>query len=136
MSLAFLDTNVILYADDAARPAKRRVAVELFADLAKRRAVVVSTQVLQEYFAAATRKLGVDAATARRRIELLARMQVVLPDVPDILAAIDLHRLHRIAFWDALIIRAAQAAGCDTLYSEDMQDGRSFDGVRIRNPFA
>ena len=92
-------------------------------------------QVLQEYFATVTRKLGLDPSVARRKVELLAEFDVVAPDVSDILAAIDLHRLQQISFWDALIVRAAGQAGCVVLFSEDMQGRREVDGVRIVNPF-
>jgi len=56
-------------------------------------------------------------------------------DVPDILAAVDLHRLRAISFWDALIVRAAQESGCTVLYSEDLQHGLKIDGLRVINPF-
>ena len=63
------------------------------------------------------------------------RDSVVILDVEDVLDAIDLHRLHQVSFWDALIVRAAKEGGCSVLYSEDLQDGRTIDGVRIVNPF-
>ena len=91
-------------------------------------------QVLQEYFVTVTRKLQVDARIARRKVELLAEFDVAAPDIPDILAAIDLHRLHGFSFWDALILRSAKQAGCRVLLSEDLQV-REVDGVRIVNPF-
>jgi len=92
-------------------------------------------QVLQEYFVTVTRKLRVDAAIARRKVELLAEFDVVAPEVGDILAAIDLHRLHGFSFWDALVVCAARQSGCTVLFSEDMQDRREIDGLRIVNPF-
>jgi predicted nucleic acid-binding protein len=91
--------------------------------------------VLQEYFVTVTRKLHVDARVARRKIELLAEFDVASPDVGDVLAAIDLHRLHGINFWDGLIVRSAKQAGCSVLFSEGMQAAREIDGVRIVNPF-
>jgi predicted nucleic acid-binding protein len=95
----------------------------------------VSLQVLQEYFVTVTRKLHVDASIARRKVELLAEFDVAAPQVADILAAIDLHRLHRFSFWDALVLRAAKQAGCSILFSDDMQDVREIDGLQIVNPF-
>jgi len=92
-------------------------------------------QVLQEYLVSVTRKLRVDAAIARRKVELLAEFDVVAPEVGDIVAAIDLHRLHGFSFWDALVVRAATQSGCTVLLSEDMQDRREIDGLRIVNPF-
>lgn len=132
---SFFDTNVLVYADDRAFPAKQQRALSLIEEHRSASTGVVSLQVLQEYFVTATRKLGVEPATARRKIELLAEFDVAAPDVPDILAAIDLHRLHGFSFWDALILRAAKQAGCTVLFSEDFQNQREIDGVRVVNPF-
>lgn len=96
----------------------------------------MSTQVLQEYFVAVTRKLGVSADLARRKTEIFARLHIVTPGVDDILGAIDLHRLHGLSFWDALVVRAALASRCVRLLSEDLQPGRRFDGLEVVNPFA
>lgn len=132
---SFFDTNVLIYADDKAAPAKQRKALNLVAEHRRTRTGVVSLQVLQEYFVAVTRKLHVEAAIARRKVELLAEFDVAVLEVADILAAIDLHRLHGFSFWDALILRAAKQAGCTVLFSEDLQQAREIDGVRIVNPF-
>lgn len=132
---SFFDTNVLIYADDKAAPAKQRRAIELLAEHRRARTGVLSLQVLQEYFVTVTRKLRVDIVIARRKVELLAEFDVAAPEVGDILAAIDLHRLHGFSFWDAMVLRAAKQAGCGVLYSEDMQGEREIDGVRIVNPF-
>jgi predicted nucleic acid-binding protein len=132
---SFFDTNVLVYTDDQAAPAKQRRALELLAEHRRAGTGVVSLQVLQEYFVTVTRKLKVDAVLARRKIELMAEFDVASPELSDVLAAIDLHRLHTINFWDALIVRSAKQAGCSALFSEDMQPGREIDGVRIVNPF-
>ncbi len=133
---SFLDTNVLIYTDDHDAPAKREVALELLAGARRDGTGVVSTQILQEYFAVATRKLGVRPTVARRKVELFSRFNLVLVDLPDILAATDLHIVHGVSFWDSLVIAAAQRSGCRLLYSEDLQTGRSFEGVEIVNPFA
>jgi len=132
---SFFDTNVLVYADDKAAPAKQRRALDLVAEHRRARTGVVSMQVLQEYFVAVTRKLRLDVAIARRKVELLAEFDVATPEVTDILAAIDLHRLHGFSLWDALVVRAAKQAGCGVLFSEDMQDEREIDGLQIVNPF-
>ncbi len=95
----------------------------------------MSLQILQEYFVSVTRKLHVEASIARRKVELLAEFDVAVPEVADILAAIDLHRLHGFSFWDALVLRAAKQAGCSVVFSEDMQNAREVDGLEIVNPF-
>jgi predicted nucleic acid-binding protein len=132
---SFFDTNVLIYADDKAAPAKQRRALDLIAEHRRAKTGVVSLQVLQEFFVTVTRKLGVDAQVARRKVELLAEFDVAAPDIADVLAAIDLHRLHGFSFWDGLIVRAAKQSGCRILFSEDMQHAREIDGVRILNPF-
>jgi predicted nucleic acid-binding protein len=135
MDRTFLDTHVLVYADDRSSGEKGERARALLREAMTSRAGVLSIQVLQEYFAVATRKLGVAAELARRKIELLSSMDVVRPDVGDVLAAIDLTRLRSISFWDALIVRAAENAGCAVLLSEDLQDGEIISGVRVKNPF-
>lgn len=132
---AFVDTNVFVYADDRGAPEKRRRAQELIAELFERSAGVVSLQVLQEYFAAARHKLGVEAVEARRKVELFAQLEVVVPALDDLLAAIDLHRLHGLSIWDALVVRAALVSRCRVLYTEDLQHGQRIDGLEVVNPF-
>lgn len=132
---SFFDTNVLVYADDKAAPAKQRRALDLLAEHRRAGTGVVSLQVLQEYFVTVTRKLHVDVRIARRKVELLAEFDVAAPEVADILAAIDLHRIHGFSFWDALVVRSAKQAGCRVLYSEDLQDARELDEVRFVNPF-
>lgn len=132
---SFFDTNILVYAEDGAAPAKQRRSRDLVAEHRRAGTGVVSLQVLQEYFVTVTRKLHVDPRIARRKVELLAEFDVAAPEVADILAAIDLHRLHGFSFWDALVLRSAQQAGCRVLLSEDFQDSRQIDGLQIVNPF-
>lgn len=133
---SFFDTNVLIYTDDHDDPAKREGALELLARARRDGTGVLSTQILQEYFAVATRKLGVSASIARRKVELFSRFNLVLVDLPDILAATDLYIVHGASFWDGLVVAAAKRSGCRILYSEDLQAGRSFEGIEIVNPFA
>lgn len=132
---AFVDTNILVYADDAADSGKRGRAQELIREVVQDRSGWLSLQVLQEYFAVATRKLGLDAELARRRVELYSRLEVVTLSAVDLLAAIDLHRLYRFSIWDALIVRAALVAGCRRLYSEDLQSGFRIENLEVINPF-
>jgi len=132
---SFFDTNILVYTDDKSATTKRRRALDLLAEHRRAGTGVVSLQVLQEYFVTVTRKLHVDARIARRKVELLAEFDVAQLEVADILAAIDLHRLHSFSFWDALVLRAAKQTGCGVLFTEDMQEAREVDGVRIVNPF-
>ena len=132
---SYFDTNVIIYGDDKSDPAKRHRALALLAEHRRAGTGVVSLQVLQEYFVTVTRKMHVEPSVARRKVELLAEFEVAVPQVSDVLAAIDLHRLHGLSFWDALILRMAQQAGCRILFSEDFQDARQVEGMQVVNPF-
>jgi predicted nucleic acid-binding protein len=133
---SFLDSNILLYTDDARAPEKQAAALDLVERCRFERRGVISTQVLQEYFVTATKKLKVPAEIAKRKTELFGRFELVQVGLGDVLAAIDLHRAHQLSFWDALIVRAAIRAGCTVLFSEDLQTGRKIEGLEIVNPFA
>ena len=94
--LAFFDTNILVYADDAFAPDKQARAIALISEHRRQGSMVISLQVMQEYFAIATRKLGVDSELAQRKVEILARGHVVRFVEQDVIAAIELHRLARI----------------------------------------
>ena len=132
----FIDTNVLIYADDTRDQRKQARAQALISRLRKEQRGVVSMQVLQEYFAAAIRKLGMSSANARQRVEVYSRFDVVTLHPTDLLAAIDLHRLHNLSAWDALVVRAALNGSCTTLHTEDMQPGYAIEQLTISNPFA
>ncbi len=134
--LVFFDSNILVYTDDASAPKKRRVALDLLEQHQAEGTAVYSVQVLQEYFSVATRKLGVDPGIAQRKVEVLARGFIVRLTEHDVIAAIELHRLRQIAFWDALIVHAARAANCRTLFSEDLLGGGQIGNLRVVNPFA
>jgi predicted nucleic acid-binding protein len=134
--LAFFDTNILIYTDDASSPEKQQRAIDLFTIHFSHRTAIVSLQVLQEYFAGATRKLKLAPEVAQRKVELLARGIVVRFEPRDVIAAIELHRLHHISFWDALIVHAARRSGATLLYSEDLHAGSVLGGVRVVNPFS
>jgi predicted nucleic acid-binding protein len=131
----FIDTNVLVYADDLDAGPKCEAARALLRKVVPSGEAVLSIQVLQEYFAVATRRLGLPADSARARVETLGQLEVVTPRVEDLVAAIDLHRLHSLSIWDALIVRAALVSGCRVLYTEDLQHGRRYASVEVVNPF-
>jgi predicted nucleic acid-binding protein len=132
----FLDTNVAVYAYDRDEPAKREIARSILAGDGE--PLVVSTQVLAEFYWVSTRRLERPLAEddAAEVVRTLADLMVVGADAELVRAAIDLARERQISSWDALIVRAAQVGGCERLLSEDLQDGTRFDEVRVENPFA
>jgi predicted nucleic acid-binding protein len=134
--LAFFDTNILIYTDDKSSPEKHEKAVALFTSHIAAGTAVVSLQVLQEYFSAATSKLKISAENAQRKVEIMARCRVVRLEPNDVIRAIELHRLSHISSWDALIVQAARLSGAATLYSEDMQSDAVIGGIKVVNPFA
>jgi len=132
----FFDTNILIYADDADSPGKRERAQQLVEAALVNGNGVLSTQILQEYFVVATKKLGLPADAVQKKTEILSTLAVIVVDVEHIVEAIKLHRLYGFSFWDSLVLRCAKAAGCQRLLSEDLQHGRSVEGVTIENPFA
>jgi len=135
----FLDTNVFVYTFDASAPAKRDAAVALVERALAERSGVVSTQVVQEFLNVATRKFQVPLKPAdcvRYLDEILSPLCEVFPSMDLYRRALGIQAETGFGFYDALIVAAAANAGCDVLYSEDMQDGRRVAGVTICNPFA
>ena len=133
----FLDTNVLVYLFDADDPAKQRRVQNLLSNRELRAQVILSTQVLQEFYVCVTRKLAtpLDLEEAFQAVQDLTAFPVVQIDPSLILLAIQRSRKAKVSFWDALILEAALGAGVTLLYSEDFQDGAVFGGLRIANPF-
>lgn len=129
----FFDTNILLYAHDGRDPKKQRRALDLI--LAHGNNIVISTQVLQEFFVGATGKLGIPDLETKEIIGAWSRFEVIGIDSKRINEAIDIRILNRISFWDALILSAASSANCTTLLTEDLNDGQIIAGVRVSNPF-
>ena len=133
---SFLDTNVLLYGVSTA-PAelpKRKIADSIIS----RPGCVVSFQVLQEFYAQATRRSrprSLTPAQAREVLETYLRFPVVDGTWPLIERALAIEAKTNFAYWDCAVIAAALAGGCDVLYTEDMQHGREIGTLRIVNPF-
>lgn len=136
-SLAFVDTNILLYAHDRDAGPKRAVAARLLATLWEEHRGIVSPQVLQEFLVNALRKLKTPLNLAQARDIVRSYGLWVTHDasVAHILRALELMELTGYSFWDSQIIASAEAAGAEILYSEDMHDGRAIAGLIIRNPF-
>lgn len=134
----FVDTNVLVYANDISAGIKREQARDLVARLWAQRAGCLSMQVLQELYVNLTRKVPqpLDGATASRIVSDLSQWQVHSPEPPDLLAAIEIHQRNQISFWDAMIVRSAARLGCVRIWSEDLNSGQFYEGIRVENPFS
>ena len=125
MRRTFFDTNVLLYLFDNDEPAKKATAQELIEKEVGADRAILSTQVLQEFYVNATRKLAspLSPEEAGARVRDFSRLPLVQVDVPLILAAIARGRRMSFSLWDALIIEAALKAGAERLLTEDLQHG-------------
>jgi predicted nucleic acid-binding protein len=133
----FVDANVLIYAFDTSAGDKKTRAESLLARLWTSQTGCLSVQVLQEFFVIITGKVPrpLSAATAAERVREFAAWLVFAPAAADVLAAIALQQDAKLPFWDAMIVHAAVESGCETLWSEDLNDGQHIRGVRVRNPF-
>ena len=132
----FIDTNVLLYTLDPRNDAKRRQALLWVDWLWQSTAAYISWQVLQEFYHNAVRKFGVPPSQARAAVTLWSEWHP--PDVTFglIERAWFWTDQSQISFWDALIVSAAERAGCRWLLSEDFQAGRTFGAITVLSPFA
>jgi predicted nucleic acid-binding protein len=137
-ALQFVDSNILIYAYDVTAGMKHEQAKALLAGLWESRCGCLSVQVLQEFYVTVTRKVTRPLAgdVAAEIVADLAAWRVHAPIVEDVNQAIGIRRRYAISFWDAMIIRSAAQLGCATLWSEDLNPGQVYEGVRVGNPFA
>jgi predicted nucleic acid-binding protein len=132
----FVDTNVLVYAEDRGEPEKRAIALKLLADHFASDDIVLSAQVLNEFYVTVRRlKRPLDAARALSALEQLAAFPVVPVTADLVVAAAAASERYQVSHWDALILETARAAGCTVVLSEDLNDRQDYGGVRVENPF-
>ena len=132
----FIDTNILLYSisSDPAELRKRDTGVALLED----DDLVLSVQVLQEFYVQATRPTRTDAVDHEIAVGLIRtwlRFKIQEMTLAVMLGALDIKAAHALSYWDAAIVAAARAQGCRELLSEDLAHGREIEGVRVHNPF-
>lgn len=132
----FFDTNILIYSIDKFSRTKQKKARALIKEIATSSTIVISTQVLQEFYVAATKKLGAEPLAVKEIINTFERFEIVTITLEMIKDAIDISLLNKISFWDALIIVSAEAAKCTALFTEDLNSGQVIKGVTIINPLA
>ncbi len=132
----FLDSCILVNAQDAGSPDKQRKSREIITHLADSGDGVISTQVMQEFFVAATRKLGVEPLAAKGVLKTFAVFEIVQISSALIHEAIDCSILNQLSFWDSLILAAAASAGCSAVMSEDLKSSQTILGVKVQNPYA
>jgi predicted nucleic acid-binding protein len=136
MSKVFIDTNILVYAIDSFDLEKQKRCRSLLKNLGSEVRGVISTQVMQEFYVTATKKLGADPIVVKDLLKAFERFDTVIV-TPDIIKdAADCSILNRLSLWDALIVVSAESARCEKIWTEDLNAGQVIRGVRIENPMA
>jgi len=133
----YVDTNILVYAHDSTAGAKHQRAREILVDLWKSGQGCLSVQVLQEFYVTVTQKVACPMAPSRAAniIQELSAWRVHQPSSGDVLHAIAIQERCRISFWDAMILQSAIRMHCASIWSEDLNAGQLYDGIRLVNPF-
>ena len=133
----FLDTNILVYAYDKHEPQKQKKAQGLLIDGIEQENLLLSVQVLGEFFNAVTRHIPqpMSSDEAKEIIDALSIIPVQEIDLNMVNRAVDTHKTYRISYWDSLIVSAAERAGCTMIFSEDLSDGQTYHNILVRNPF-
>lgn len=134
MEKAFIDTNIIIYANDGRDTQKQKKAIDLLKALMQRGTGTISTQVLQEYAFVAIKKLNQAHGVVIRQIKLLESLEVIPQTAEQICRAVEIMHSYQISFWDSCIISNAEQANCSIIYSEDLNAGQFYSGIKIVNP--
>jgi predicted nucleic acid-binding protein len=134
----FFDTNIFVYAYDDRDLRKHRIATDLIREFTATKNVVISYQVVQEFFNVALGKSArkLTHEDARKVLDDLFRpLKIVSPSFALVSEGIHIQQRYKLSWYDSLIVSAAQYAGCDLLYSEDLQHGQQFGAVTVHDPF-
>jgi predicted nucleic acid-binding protein len=133
----FVDSNILVYAHDISAGIKRQLAKRLLEDLWGSENGCMSVQVFQEFYATVTTKIKqpLSSDVASQVISSYSVWKVHATNVNDVLDSINIQQRYGISIWDALIVNSASQSGCAILWTEDLNDGQIYEGVRIQNPF-
>lgn len=136
---AFSDTNILIYAYDPTDPTKHQRAQTLIKELLIGERLVISAQILNEFYFVSTRTYRSASLTHEKAFQIVRHLDEgceVIPLTSQVtIQALEGLSLHGLSFWDALVWSAAKEAGAIVIYSEDFQHGRVLDGIKFTNPF-
>ena len=135
-AMCFVDTNVLVYANDWESPHKQAIAFDSLGSLIEQGRMVLSAQVLNEFAAALLRpRFGFSLDEVREALGVYLRCPVISMDESLTLRAIDARARYQLSLWDGLIIAATERARCSEILTEDLNHGQAYFGVVARNPF-
>lgn len=133
--MVFFDTNVLFYAASDQDARKRSIAKLVLEEAVRNGDGMVSLQVLREFANVLLKKAGVAETEVRRILDGFSAIPCIGETRETLNRGLEIKKRHGLQFYDALIVAAAEAAGCDTLYSEDLADGAEYGAVHVVNPF-
>jgi len=135
-AVEFLDTNILIYSFDTVDPRKQRIAQELV-ERALDGDLVISGQVLAEFAATLLHKMkpAITPSALTKALDSLAPIRAIATDAGMVRRAAEANTVYGLHFYDCLIIAAAERAGCETVWSEDLNAGQSYFGITVQNPF-
>ncbi len=136
MAKFFIDTNILVYTLDPRNAQKHLKARNFLQNAIKEHNPVISTQVLKEFYVVATVKLKADPVAVKAILHNFQNLEIVNNDFELIEQAIDISISAKLSFWDSLIIAAAEKAQCEAVFSEDLNPGQLYRGIRLINPFS
>ena len=137
MSGEFIDSNVLVYPHNQTVGINRDIAIELLPRLVQTRQCRLSVQVLMEFVVVVTRKIPdpLDIDKVMDIVKDMSAWRYFSPRVEDILAALQISKKYKIHFWDAMIVRAAVSMEASVIWSEDLNHGKVYEGIPVKNPF-
>lgn len=135
VSKIFVDTNLFVSSIDQREPEKKEKARAILRKIIDSHQLVISTQVIKEFYVVATTKLKAEKLIVKNIIHSFRNMEVVNNDLELIEQAIDISLISQLSFWDSLIIAAAEKANCEVVYSEDLNTGQTYRGIMVIDPF-
>ena len=131
----FIDTNILVYALDNRDNDKMNKARNILRKVIYENKPVISTQVINEFYVAATRKLNIDKTLIKTIVHNFKNMEIITSDLQLTENAINISIESQISFWDSLIIATAEKANCKLIISEDLNSGQTYQGISLINPF-
>ena len=133
--MKFIDTNVLVYFVDGRNRAKQSISRTLIADAIGNPEYVMSLQVLNEFANVSLKKLGMTEDEVRQYIEAFQRIRIVFQQSGWTVRALEIRKQYGLQFYDSLLLAAAEASGCDEFWTEDLNDGQMYCGIKAVNPF-
>ena len=135
MPKVFIDTNILIYSYDSAGLEKQKKSREMLLELEENGIGVISTQIIQEFYVCAVKKLSMPPILAKQIIAKFDNFEVVTIDHALINDAVDCSILNQMSFWDALVVVSAHSAKCEKLWTEDLNHGQIIKDVKVENIF-